>query len=164
MNKINLLKKYAYNYLSKYDSSKKNLEWKLRNKITRMKDLDSSEKNQLYKNINNIISDFVAKKIINDENYANTKIKTLYQQSKSELFIKQKLFKKGIDKKIINILLEDFEKNNPDWEINSAKKFAIKKKLGTYGNIKNKEKDISKMARAGFSYSVTLKALGFDNL
>ena len=37
MNKINLLKKYAYNYLSKYDSSKKNLEWKLRNKIIRMR-------------------------------------------------------------------------------------------------------------------------------
>ena len=95
MNKINLLKKYAYNYLSKYDSSKKNLEWKLRNKIIRMKELDSSEKNHLYKNIDNIINDFVSKKIINDENYANAKIKTLYQQSKSELFIKKTLFKKG---------------------------------------------------------------------
>ena len=61
-------------------------------------------------------------------------------------------------------MLEDFEKNNPDWELNSAKKFAIKKKLGKYGNIKKKEKDISKMARAGFSYSITLKALEFDNL
>ena len=44
MDKINLLKKYAYTYLSKYDSTKKNLEWKLKNKVMRMKNLESREK------------------------------------------------------------------------------------------------------------------------
>ena len=44
MNKINLLKKYAYAYLSKYDSTKKNLEWKLKNKISKMTNVEKKEK------------------------------------------------------------------------------------------------------------------------
>ena len=37
---INLLKKYAISYLSKYDSTKKNLERILKNKIIRTRDIN----------------------------------------------------------------------------------------------------------------------------
>ena len=48
-------------------------------------------------------------------------------------------------------MLEDFEKNNSNWEIESGEKFARKNRLGKYGEKKNKEKDLAKMARAGFN-------------
>ena len=41
---INSLKKYAINYLSKYDSSKKNLERILNNKIKKLKQIKLSTK------------------------------------------------------------------------------------------------------------------------
>ena len=49
MNNSDLIKKYALSYLSKYHSTKKNLERMLRNKMIRMKNLETSEKNNLYK-------------------------------------------------------------------------------------------------------------------
>ena len=162
MNNTNLLKKYALTYLSKYDSTKKNLERILKNKVTRMKNLETNEKNNLYIIINQILDNLESNKIINDKNFANTKIISLFRQGRSEFFIKKTLLKKGVDKKIINLLLEDFEKNNSNWEIESGKKFAKKNKLGKYGDIKNKEKDLAKMARAGFNYQITLKVLGYD--
>tara|TARA_B100001123_G_C15172987_1_gene972186 strand:- start:424 stop:909 length:486 start_codon:yes stop_codon:yes gene_type:complete len=161
MNKINLLKKYAYAYLSKYDSTKKNLEWKLKNKISKMTNVEKKEKFYLYNSINSILNDLEVKNIINDKIYTQRNIQRLYDQGKSEFFIKSKLLQKGIDNKLINSSLKDFEKDNPNYKINAAIKFAEKKKLGKYGNIDNKQKDISKMARAGFSYYITLKALGF---
>ena len=162
MNNINLLKKYAFTYLSKYDSTKKNLERILKIKVMKMKNLKKNEEKYLYKNIMQIIENLELNKIINDENFTNTKIRSLFHQGKSEFFIKNTLLKKGVDKKLINVLLEDFENNNPNWKIDSAIKFAIKKRLGKYGKIKNKEKDLAKMARAGFNYNIALKALEYD--
>ena len=162
MDNINLLKKYALAYLSKYDSTKKNLELILKNKVTRIKNIETNKKNHLFKFINQLIVNLESKKIINDENFASKKIISLFQQGKSETFIKNTLMKKGIDKKIIITTLRNFEKKIPDWKIESAKKFAIKKRLGKYGNTKNKEKDLSKMSRAGFNYQIAKDALGYD--
>ena len=55
MDNINLLKKYALSYLSKYDSTKKNLERILTNKVMRMKKIEKNEKNHLFKTINQIV-------------------------------------------------------------------------------------------------------------
>ena len=68
MQKLILIKKYALNYLSKYDSSKKNLKRILINKINRLA-VDNNEKSYLYKSLNNIVSELEEKKIINDNNY-----------------------------------------------------------------------------------------------
>lgn len=162
MDNINLLKKYALSYLSKYDSTKKNLERILTNKVMRMKKIEKNEKNHLFKIINQIVISLESKNIINEENFSLNKITSLYRQGKSETFIKNTLIKKKVDKKIINKTLIDFEKNNPNWKIESAKKFANKKKLGRFGDIQNKEKDLAKMARAGFDYETAKKILGYD--
>ena len=44
MNNTILLRKYAINYLSKYDSSKKNLRRILKNKILKFQNIDNNEK------------------------------------------------------------------------------------------------------------------------
>ena len=162
MNNSDLIKKYALSYLSKYHSTKKNLERMLRNKMIRMKDIETSEKNYLYKIIKQIIENLESNKIINDEYFASTKIISLFRIGKSEAFIKKTLLQKRVDKKIINTTLGDFEKNNPDWKIESAEKFARKKRLGKFGDLNNKEKDLAKMSRAGFNYNIALKALEYD--
>ena len=161
MDNYRLLNKYAINYLSRYDSTKKNLEKYLKKKIIKFKNLDKSKKINLFETINQIIQNLESKNIINDKNFANNKIISLFQQGKSEYFIKNILFKKGIDKELMNEILKEYKKNNPEWEINSAKTFARKKNLGKQGT-NNKEKDLAKMARAGFDYNICKKILGVD--
>ena len=41
------------------------------------------------------------KNIINDEDYANKKFINLFNQGRSEIYIKNNLYKKGVEKNII---------------------------------------------------------------
>ena len=145
------LNKYALDYLSKYSSSKTNLEKILRNKIRRLK-IEKKEKYLLYNSLEKIIFDLEKNNFVNDLNYALSKIRILTFQGKSRIFIKNYLFQKGINKKIISRSLDELDEKDHNWEVKSAKKFAKKKGLGKYES--NREKDLGKMARAGFNYNI----------
>ena len=154
-NKEKLLK-YAIYYLSKYSSSKKNLEYILKKKIRRMSD-DKKTRFILYNEINLIISKLENKNLINDVFYAELKIRSLLNQAKSINYIKLYLYKKGIDKKIAENQISLFYKDNKNLEKENAIKFAKKKKL--LDNDKDYEKKLSKFARAGFSYEIAKEIL-----
>ena len=94
------LNKYAIDYLSKYSSSKANLERILKNKIRRLK-IEKKEKYLLYKSIEKIIFDLEKNNLVNDLNYALSKIRIFTFQGKSRIFIKNYLLQKGITKNII---------------------------------------------------------------
>ena len=155
------LKKYALSYLSKYNSTTNNLIRILNNKLQRSK-IEKNKKLFLKKSINNIIEELESRKILNDDIYTINKIESLYLQGKSEFFIISILQKKGIDKLTAKEKIIEFEKNNPDWQIKAAKIFAKKKKIGKSGGVKNKNKDIAKMARAGFNYNLIKKILEYE--
>ena len=154
-NKGKLLK-YAIYYLSKYSSSKKNLEFILKKKIRRISD-EKKIRFDLYNEIDDIIKKLENLNLINDVVFTESKINSLLYQAKSRNYIKQYLFQKGVSKDIINeqILLHFDYDNNIEKE--SALKFAKKKKL--LGDNKDYEKKLSKMARAGFSYEISKEIL-----
>ena len=150
------LKKYAINYLSKYSSSKSNLVKILKNKIQKLQ-IEKKDKFILYNSIDEIIYDLEKNNFINDVNYSSSKIRLFTNQGKSRLFIKSYLFKKGVEKDIISNCLKEIDFNNDNWEVESARVFVRKK--GIIHNINNKEKNLSKMARAGFNYDICKKIL-----
>ena len=157
MNNIIILKKYAVNYLSKYNTTKKNLDRILHNKIRRM-NLEKKDKFTLYSSIASILTDLEIDKLINDNNFSQSKIHSLSLQGKSKISILNYLMQKGIEKNMVEKTFENFELKNPNWEIDSAKIFARKKRLGKKYSS-NIENDLAKMARAGFDYQTSLKVL-----
>ena len=156
MPEISDLVKYAINYLSKYSSSKKNLERILKNKIRRT-NIENKEKFTLYNSIPEIIKKLEKNNFINDYNYATSKVNIFISNGKSKIFIKNYLFKKGIDKKLSSQIFEELNDEDANWEIKSARIFARKKNIKKNNN--NNEKNLSKMARAGFSYEIAKKIL-----
>ena len=150
-----ILIKYAINYLSKYSSSKANLEIILNKKIRRLK-IEKKDKFFLYNSIEKIINDLEKNNLINDYNYISSKFDLFFHQGKSRIFIKSFFQQKGIEKDVIDKTFETFEKNNSNWEAESAKIFAKKKRLS---NDKDKEKNLSKLARAGFNFEISKKIL-----
>ena len=159
MNNIIILKKYAFSYLSKYNTSKKNLDRILHSKVRRM-NLEKKDKFILHSSIASIIADLEINKLIDDNNFVQSKINSLSSQGKSKIFVESYLIQKGIEKNLIKKTFENFELKNPNWETESAKIFARKKRLGIkYSN--NFEKDLAKMARAGFKYNICKKILEF---
>ena len=99
-------------------------------------------------------------KFIDDNNYAISKIRLFAMQGKSKGFIKSYLIQKGIEKNILNNSLDQFEEEDPEWEKKSARIFVKKKRLEN--SNENKQKNLSKMARAGFDYDTIKKVLEYD--
>ena len=156
MPEISDLVKYAINYLSKYSSSKTNLERILKNKIRRI-NIEKKEKFTLYNSIPEIIKKLEKNNFINDLNYVSSKIRNFAIMGKSKMFIKSYFLKKGIEKDLIFEIFNEYDFNNPEWEIKSAKIFARKKNF--IKNADDKKKNLSKMARAGFNYETSIKIL-----
>lgn len=154
-NKQKLLK-YAIYYLSKYSSSKKNLEYILKKKIRRLSD-EKQIRFHLYFEINEIIQKLENLNLIDDVIFTESKIKILSNQAKSKIYISQYLLKKGISKEIINEQITLHYKDNQNIEKENALKFAKKKKL--LDDDKDYQKKLSKMARAGFSYEISKEIL-----
>ena len=151
------LLKYAIDYLSKYDSSKRNLINLLKRKIFRLK-ITNFEKSKLINIIDSVIINLEKNKFIDDDRYSSIKILSLSKLGKSKNFISNYLIKKGIDKTQIQKNLNLMENNNNDWELDSAKIFVKKKRLLEKNEVY--EKKLAKMARAGFSYDICKKILG----
>ena len=151
------LLKYSVDYLSKFDTSKKNLKDVLKRKIFKLKN-NSSEKKVLLNSIESIIDKLEKNNFINDNRYLLSKINYLSQSGKSIKYISNYLLKKGIDKQDIENGINKFNNDNLNWEIKSAQIFAEKKKLLDSDEIY--EKKLAKMARAGFSYEICKKILG----
>ena len=116
------------------------------------------KKKELIDLIENIIHKLENNNLINDNRYSASKISSFTRLGKSKIYIFNYLIKKGINKKDIENNFKLFEKNDNDWELNSAKLFAMKKKL--LNSDIDYEKRLAKMARAGFNYDICKKVLG----
>jgi len=154
-NKDKLLK-YAIYYLSKYSSSKKNLEFILKKKIRRLSE-EKKIRFQLYNEIHFIIEKLEKLNLINDQVFVESKIQSLQHQVKSKNYIKQYLLQKGIDKQLIEDQISFFYENNKNLEKENALKFAKKRNL--LDSDQDYQKKLSKMARAGFSYDIAKEVL-----
>ena len=154
-NKEKLLK-YAIYYLSKYSSSKKNLEYILKKKIRRISD-EKKIRFQLYDEIKNIVNKLEDLNLINDTIYAESKINTLLNQVKSKNYIKQYLIRKGVKVELADKQISIFYEKNQNLEKENALKFAKKRNL--LNDNTDYEKKLSKMARAGFSYEICKEIL-----
>ncbi len=151
-----ILLKYAVEYLSKYNSSKKNLINVLKRKIFRL-EISNLEKSKLINFIDKIIIKLEKNKFIDDDRYSSTKILSLSNTGKSKNFIFNYLIKKGVDKLKIQDNLNLIYKENNNWEFESAKIFVKKKRL--LDKNTSYEKKLAKMARAGFTYDICKKIL-----
>jgi len=150
------LLKYAIDYLSKYDSSKNNLENVLKRKILRL-NITNYEKGKLINKIQSIIIKLEKNKFIDDDRYSSTKILSLSNSGRSKNFILNYLIKKGVNKSQIQNNLNLMQQDNDNWEFESAKIFVKKKNL--LKKNESYEKKLAKMARAGFSYEICKKIL-----
>ena len=155
MYEISKLMKYAINYLSKFSSSKANLEKILKNKIRRL-NIEKKDKFFLYSSIEEIIDKLEKQNLINDLVYSQSKIRSFAYQGKSKLYIKSYFIQKGIEKLLIEKLFEDYETDNPEWELSSARVYVRKKRFKEKDDF---QKNLSKMARAGFNYEMSKKIL-----
>lgn len=139
-------------YLERFDASSDKLRQMLNRRIKRQKMQNIPVDKDIYSWIENVIGKMQRLGYVNDTRYAENVVRRLSQSGKSARFIQQKLAQEGINADVITALL------NPQDDLERACLFVRKKRLGA-----NYEKDLAKLARAGFDYETAKQALEQGN-
>ncbi|MDD4555917.1 MAG: regulatory protein RecX [Alphaproteobacteria bacterium] len=154
----------ALYYLKRFETSTSNLKSVLRKRIDKYAfqnpDYDKAE---AYAWADEIVADCEKRGYVNDERYAGFRVGAYVNAGKSARYIKGKLREKGISEDTIEELLEEKEYSPFD----AALRFAKKKRIGPYrvneeDRVENKQKDLQKLALAGFDYDTASEVLEFE--
>ena len=110
-----------------------------------------------------VINALVDKKFLNDKYYSDAKSKAFYRKGYSLNKIRYSLIKKGIDEKYVKASISKIKENEADPDFFSALKICKKRKIGPDRPESNRnlfyKKDISILARSGFSYETSKRVL-----
>ena len=159
------LKNIALFYLKRFESSVENLRQVLKRRTNDYAFHNPEfNKNEAYTWIEEILADFEKLKYIDDNRYAELKIRSYLSAGKPERYIKTKLQQKGISANIIENILAQ-QSFNP---LEMALKLAKKKKIGPYRKSEaerktNRQKDLATLIRAGFDYDIASEVINLNN-
>ena len=156
------IRNFAYAYLEKYSPSKQQLKTFLFKKLIK-KNQKMSSKKEIFNLIDAVISSLVDQKLLSDKYYSDAKSKALLKRGYSLNKIRYNLIKKGIDEKYIKASISKIKENESDPDFFSAIKICKKRRIGPNREEGNRslfyKKDISILARSGFSYEISKKVL-----
>ena len=156
------IRNFAYTYLEKYSPSKQQLRTYLFKKMTKINQKISSKK-ETFNLIDTVISSLEEQKLLSDKYYSDAKSKAFFRRGYSLKKIRFNLIKKGINEKYIKDSILKIKEDEVDPDFFSAIKACKKRRIGPSREESNRplfyKKDISILARAGFSYDVSKKVL-----
>ena len=159
---IDDLRNFAYTYLEKYSSSKQQLKTYLFKKFIK-KNKNSFNKKELFNLIDAVVSSLVDQKLLSDKYYSDAKSKAFFRRGYSLNKIRYNLIKKGVDEKYIKASISKIKENESDPDFFSAIKICKRRRIGPCREEGNRslfyKKDISILARSGFSYEISKKIL-----
>mgnify|MGYP001196062777 CR=1 FL=1 len=159
---INDIRNYAYSYLEKYSPSKQQLKIYLYKKFVN-KNHKKINKKEIFGIIDTVISTLINQNLVNDGLFSDSKAKTFLRRGYSLNKIRYTLIKKGIEEKYIKASISKIKENETDPDFFSALKLCKKRRIGPAREASNRplfyKKDISILARSGFSYEISKKVL-----
>ena len=159
---IDQIRNFAYIYLEKYSPSKQQLRTYLFKKFLK-KNQKISNKKELFNLIDIVISTLVDQKLLSDEHYSDLKSKAFLRRGYSLNKIRYSLIKRGIDRKYIKASISKIKEDESDPDFFSAIKIGNTRRIGPSREESNRplfyKKDISILARSGFSYEISKKVL-----
>ena len=159
---IDDIRNFAYLYLKKYSPSKQQLRTHLFKKLIKKKQKISSKK-EIFNLIDSVISSLTDQKLLSDKYYSDAKSKAFLRRGYSLNKIRYNLIKKGIDEKYIKASISKIKENESDPDFFSAIKICKRRRIGPCREESNRplfyKKDISILARSGFTYEISKKVL-----
>lgn len=163
------LENAALYYLQRYATSAENFRRVMTRKIKRSCTFHAVPAEPFYPVLEDMIVRYISAGLLNDKGFAEAKTASLRRQGKSRQAILAKLQSKGLTKTDIEqaIATADEDKNG-DAELLAARTLARRKKLGPWRTkpladpVKDRQKEMAAMARAGFSYEISRQVLNYS--
>ena len=159
---IDQIRNFAYSYLEKYSPSQQQLKTYLYKKLANKKQ-NISNKREIFNLIDSVIDTLINQKLLSDKYYSDAKSKSFLRRGYSLNKIRYNLIKKGVDEKYIKASISKIKEKESDPDFFSALKLCKKRRIGPSREESNRsifyKKDISILARSGFSYELSKKVL-----
>ncbi len=159
---IDDIRNFAYSYLEKYSPSKQQLRTYLLKKLIKINQKKNSKK-EVFNLIDTVIQSLEDQKLLSDKYYSDAKSKALLRRGYSLNKIRYNLIKKGIDERYIKNSISKIRENESDPDFFSAIRICKKRRIGACRDENNRvlfyKKDISILARSGFSYEISKRVL-----
>ncbi len=159
---IDDIRNFAYSYLEKYSPSKQQLKTYLFKKLIKINQKKTSKK-EIFDLIDTVVLSLVDQNLLNDKYYSDAKSKSFLRRGYSLNKIRYNLIKKGIDEEYIKGSISKIKENESDPDFFSAIRICKKRRIGPNREESNRslfyKKDISILARSGFSYEVSKRVL-----
>jgi regulatory protein len=159
------MRNFSFSYIEKYAPSKQQLKTYLLKKYLRFS-LPSVKKEDITNLIDIVLSDLEKTKFISDKFYSESKSRSLIQKGSSINKIRSYLFSKGIDDSYIKETIDKIKEDNSDQDFFSGIKICKKKRIGPARTEDNRplfyKKDISLLARNGFSFETSKRIMDID--
>ena len=155
------LRKAAFSYLQRYASSSANLRRVLKRKVKRRAEGMPYDADEVSRDIDAVIAWCLDNGLLDDEEFAATRLSGLQRKGSSERKIRASLREKGVPADLIEKVLQEADHD----EMKAARRYAERKRLGPFRSglrEENKERDLAAMARAGFGFSAARAALNAD--
>ena len=156
------MRNFSFAYIEKYAPSKQQLKTFLLKKYLKNKVKNINKKN-ITDLIEVVLEDLEKNMFINDRFYSKSKAKSLINRGSSINKIRNYLLSKGIKGQFIKDTIDQIKDNNEDQDFFSAIKVCKKKRIGPSRDENNRilfyKKDISILARLGFSYETSKKVM-----
>lgn len=146
----------AIRYLQRYTSSSDNLRDVLQRRVKRW-EIRTKQKapDEAPQWIAAAVSKCLEYGYVNDAQYAEQRVQAFRRQGRSKMYILRALQLKGIDPETTQRLLGSDE----EAELNAAKRYVQRRRLGKKTAPEDRQKDLAKLVRAGFALGVAKQAL-----
>jgi regulatory protein len=149
----------ALAYLNRFDCTAKKLEQHLRGRARKL-----GGGAEVLAWIGETIERYRASGMLDDARFAKNFTAQLSARGKSTRAISQKLAARGVPSEVAGELLAARKQDEPGAELEAARAYVRKRRLGHYRNDEKREamrhKDLASLARQGFSFDIAKQALG----
>jgi regulatory protein len=155
------LRNITAHYLSQRTTTRGHLRRLLMNRVRKSLMHHEGDEAEIATWVDAILDDMVRQGLLNDRRWAESRIQRLLRKGLSERAIRSNLRAKLVPAEMIDSLLESHE---PD-PLQSATMYARRRRIGPFrehGREDKRDKDLGKLARAGFPYAVAQQVLDMD--
>ena len=150
------LRNIALFYLQRYSSSQENLRQILMRRVHRSAYVHEMDIGEASAWVDQLVDQLAESGMVNDETYAEGRMRALFRRGLPPKAIAQQLRGKGIEAELIETTMAKLYEDATDPNLLAAIKFAKRRRLGPYRKQNDRndraEKDLAALARAGFDY------------
>ena len=151
------LEKLALLHIDRYATSIENLRNVLMRRVEKSARNQNIEKKDAEKWINEIITKLVNLRLLDDQAYAENRVRSLHRSGASQKKIMSILSNKGVSKVDTASAISLLENEYCNRELMAANNYARRRRLGPYKLAENRkekrDRDLASLARAGFKYN-----------